>query len=204
MRATTRTAAVVVVLVGALAGCSGTAKAPSYGGSPAFGVQPTGRTVTITSLATPQGTTPVTVLGVTVDVPTGDTSSTSSLDNGIKQLVVHDPTQKRAVATVTVTPVHGANDTAVDASSQTAEAQIVVTPGWSDVSLSPATWKGMPYATAIRATLTQDDGSKRDTILVTVRDAKGTKTVGVSAEAAHGQLDGCAGFAILRTLRFEG
>ena len=205
MRGMTRTAMAVLVTAGALAGCStGQSAATPSGSATYYGIEPTGTSVTIDSVRSAQGSTAVTVAGVTLEIPQGFTSSTTTLDSGIKQLMVRDPAQTRAVVTLTVTPVPRADNTAVDASSRAAEGRLAATPGWSDVTLSPATWKGFAYATAVRATLTQADGSKRDVILVTSRDAAGTKTVGVSAEAAHGQLEGSPAFAILRTLRFAG
>ncbi len=200
----TRIAAVVLVLVGALAAFIGNLPSSHSDSGPGVGPQPAGAAVSITSLPSPGGSTPATVAGVTVDLPKGFTSTTTSPAIGVKQLVVHDPSRTQAVATVTVTQMLRADDAAVDRVSRSTEAKIAAQRGWSGLSLSSATWTGFPYATAIRGTLTHDDGSKSELLLVNVRDGSSTRVVGVSVDAAYGQLEASAGFAILRTMRFSG
>jgi len=199
-----RFAVVGVVLAVGLTACSSGDDEPTPEASQSFGVAPTGEPVVILPTDAIDGASTETVNGVSIDVPDGFEATTSTLSSGGEQLVIKDPGEERAAVIVTVSEQEAVSDESVDVSAQTAQTQLAASEGWSDLTLTPATWEGFPHAAATTGTLTLPDGTERDAILVTARDEDGTRVVSVSAEAPGGDLEGSLAYEVLTTMRLDG
>lgn len=204
MRMTGRTRAGVVggllVLASVLAACGGGDGGAGGGTTPSHGTAPTGTAVTVEPLTGLDGASPVELAGVTLLVPDDLEQEPGSTGEGVQQLVLREPGADRAAVILTVTEEPGATDAAVDASALVSETQLGASGEWTGITRSPAVWDGLPYAVAVSGTLGLEDGTERDALLVTTRDPDGTRLIGISAEAAAGELEESVAYAVLRTL----
>jgi hypothetical protein len=190
----------LLVVATLLAACGGGDDGPTGASTPSHGTAPTGTAVTIAPLADLDGASPVELAGVTLLVPDDLEQEPADAGEGVQQLVLREPGAERAAVILTVTEEPGATDAAVDASALVSETQLGASGEWTGITRSPAVWDGLPYAVAVSGTLGLADGTQRDALLVTTRDADGTRIVGISAEAAAGELEESVAYRVLRTL----
>jgi hypothetical protein len=200
MRMTSRTTAAVgaIALVALLAACGGGSEVEQ---SPEPGaLASTGETVGVEPLAVPSGSSEVTFEGVTIAVPDDWESTEREVDGTTRVLSVGAAGEERPAVNLTVTTEDGVTDAGVDASAQTAAAQLDATGLVSDLEGLPVQWTSVPYAVATRGTLAVDSGD-RDLLLITLRDEAGSLVATIWAEAPQGELEGSAAYDVLRTLR---
>ena len=201
--------AVVGALVGlvVLSGCGARAAEPAA--SPSYGLAPTGTAVVIEPLKSIDGATRFTNDLFGIDVPAGMTTKVAQQNDGhgTETLFLTEPGSARADVSVTFGPEERATDHIVAANSTMGELRLRQSGLVTDLQSLPATWQGMGYAVVLTGTinLKSDTGTlSKDIIMVTTRDAKGTRVVSVWAEAPQGELKTSQAYDILRTFRYGG
>ncbi len=141
--------------------------------------------------------------GFSIELPVDWRVERTELDYQATYFAIWAPDRERALLNLVVSDWKNATDTTVEASSQVFETKIK-TAGGHSMSRVPLTWPEWSHGVVTCFSLPvggDDDPAEVQAIDVATRSADGSISMGVTAEAAPGELEESLAFEVLRTLK---